>query len=462
MRKCILIAIITLMAHVLFGQSIESDGLTVELKKYSETETEFATLGKQSIIVGVFSVLKENKTMVTYSYVAPIIKGRVSHVTVLERSGEKILPRVHYLEEEKSFTYNEGTENEGKEKALKSDSTQEIVLSGLMVWAKLKYSKELTPDEKFKVLVNQGVTLTDEGKYEEAVARYLEALTIDKNSVLVNYELSATYMYMGNYKGAIKYSRKVIDQHQEYEELAYVVLGSSLDLSGSPRKAIKAYEKGLVQFSGSNLLNYNLGLTAYNSNDYETAEKAAINAILAKPDHGSSHILLSAIMNAKGYKIKSILPLYYFLMIEPNSDRSAIQYQLLLKKLASNVVKKDEKNINIIMPSLNSGDPSLRTTELILSLNSAARFTTENKDKTDLEYFAETTQLLFGNLIEHKDKINGFWWDFYITTFNSLVETENVEAFCYYIAQTSENEEVKEFITNNPDKISKLEAWFKD
>ena len=84
-------------------------------------------------------------------------------------------------------------------------------------------------EDKVKELVQQGVDLHDLGKYNEAIAKYKAALDIDSKSNDANYEISYTYMTIGDYDNAIKYSSKVIKQNTTSQPEAYVVLGSSYD-----------------------------------------------------------------------------------------------------------------------------------------------------------------------------------------------------------------------------------------
>ncbi len=317
----------------------------------------------------------------------------------------------------------------------------------------------LAQENKVQELVAQGIELHDQGKYDEAVATYKAALNIDKNSTLANYELSYTSMVTENYEDGVKYSKKVIEQNAGNQHEAYIILGSCLDMLGKPEKAIKIYEEGLKKYPNSNLLNYNLALTSYNQKDYDVAEKAAINAILAKPTHGSSHIVLAAIEKAKGQRVKSLLSTYYFLMLEPNSNRSGINYSSLRNQLAQGVEKKDEKNIDVNVSLNSSNNNEFGPAEMMVSLLAASQLTEENKNKNDMQLFAETTNNFFSVLGELKKKNKGFWWDFYVTKFYDLVQTKNDKAFSYYISQSGDSDTVNKWITDNSSKVQEFIDW---
>ena len=138
-KKIVLIAFVSLITNFTFGQKIESDGFSVEYKKYEITEQEVPMFGKQKMIMGTFVIKKEGKKIATHDFLIPIMEGEISHIAVLDDKGKKIFPRLHYIVEEKAYTYNEGSANEGKETAIKTGDQKEIVLSGLLIWAKLTY-----------------------------------------------------------------------------------------------------------------------------------------------------------------------------------------------------------------------------------------------------------------------------------------------------------------------------------
>ena len=61
-------------------------------------------------------------------------------------------------------------------------------------------------DPRVEELIKEGVELHDEGEYEEAIDRYLEALQLDSTSVLANYELSLSYLALRDFENALEYS----------------------------------------------------------------------------------------------------------------------------------------------------------------------------------------------------------------------------------------------------------------
>lgn len=311
----------------------------------------------------------------------------------------------------------------------------------------------------FDDFMKQGVRFHDEGKYDEAIEMYKKALELDPTSTVTNYEISLTYFTKQDWAQAIVYGKNVINLNSGNRLEAFVVLGSSYDMLGDTKHAISTYVKGLKEFPQNHLLNYNLALTYYNSGNQEKAETAVMKAITLKPTHGSSHLLLSAIMNKKGSRVQSLLPLYYFLLIEPMSKRSNQNYQTLKSKLGYGVEQKDEKNINVNLLMSKGTNSEFGAAEMMISLTAASKYLEENKGKSEMELFTETNKNVFTILGELKGKNKGFWWDFYVTSFYDLVHSDNVEAFSYYISQSEESDLIAKWMTDHPAKIQSLTNW---
>ncbi|MEI6089733.1 MAG: tetratricopeptide repeat protein [bacterium] len=314
-------------------------------------------------------------------------------------------------------------------------------------------------DSKVEELVSEGTALHDQGKYDEAIAKYKAALEINNNSPLANYEMSYSCYSAQRYDEAVDFSEKVIDLESGFLHEAYIVLGSSYDMLGKQRKAIKAYKKALKIFPKSNMLNYNLALTLFNKEDYEEAEEAATNAILANPYHASSHFLLGSIKTQIGERVKALLPLYYYLILEPDKPRSKLAYRTINQLLGSGTRESDGNTIQAIIPGYAKTDDSFLSVEMFLALSSASKFLKKDEPTNEMEEFIKTNRMLF-DVVERTGKAEkGSVWDFYILKFRDLLKTENADAFSYFISISTYPDVVTKWFSENPDKLEKLKNW---
>lgn len=248
----------------------------------------------------------------------------------------------------------------------------------------------------------------------------------------------------------------VFAQNNNIDEI--ITRGLVLAEKGKYSEAIKVYEKGLKQEPTNSLLNFNLADALYKTRNYQKAEKAIMNAIIENPEQGSNHLLLSSIMQSKGQRAKSIMSLYYFLLLEPNSIRSENYYNQLIALLNQGVIWETDKKINIKMP-VSISDVDFGSADMLISLLAASKYYNENRDKSDLEYFVITNNGFFAILQDLKKEKKGFWWDIYVSKFCNMMESENCEAFSYYISQSGNSSAFDKWKNANSEKNLKFNEW---
>ena len=309
--------------------------------------------------------------------------------------------------------------------------------------------------QEIENIVSEGIKFHDKREYQKAIEIYQKALNIDPNSSLVNYEISLSYFSCKDYKNAEIYSKKVIDLEKNHLLSAYVAYGNALDMQGKTKKAIKAYEKAMKDFDNY-LLYYNHAITCLYSGNIDKAYESALKAITNNSSHASSHIVLSKIMEKKGSRIKAMLPLYFFLLLEPDSHRAGIEYNTLRSYIDHGVSQTSAKDINVAIPMDN--DPSFGAAEMMISLSKASNSLEENKGKPDLELFSENNESLFKILGELKKDNSGFWWDFYVPLFYEMANSNLTKPFTYYIS-LSKGEDVNKWIEENNVEFEKFSNW---
>jgi tetratricopeptide (TPR) repeat protein len=311
-------------------------------------------------------------------------------------------------------------------------------------------------------LVKTGIALHDEGKYEQAIKTYEQALAIEANSALVNYEISLSYMSLKDYENALKYSSKVIDLDKEHLLAAYIVKGSSLDYLGRTEESIKLFEKGIKRFGDHHLLYYNLGYNHFQVKNYGKAESAFIKAIETNSSHASSHLLLGYVMEAQKKKVQSILALHHFLLLEPGSERAKGAYKLLIEQFSGNVQHdKDKPNqINIFISA--EPDSEFGAAEMMLSMLEASKSVEENKGKSESELYKANTESFFKILGELKKKKNkGIFWELYVPFFYKIAKSPHMDTYCYYVSQSSKEESVN-WLKANKGKVEGFANWVND
>ena len=315
-------------------------------------------------------------------------------------------------------------------------------------------------------LIKAGVELHDQGDYDGAVNRYTEVLKENPNNVLALYEASYSYWAKKNYQKCIEVASKAAKYKSELLELAYIQLGTCFDDSGDSQHAIENYKFGIQLVPSSSLLHYNLAITYHRVEQLADAKMAVKKAVVLNPNHPGSQLLLSRVFSQGSYKIPSLLAALRFLILEANSQRSAVALQLVKKQLRSGVSPgKDGNNINIFLDTGQKKDEGdFQSVDLFMSLMQAANFTEKNKNKTEIQLLVENLNSLCSVLSESSRKADRseFTWKYYVPYFIELKQQGHTEAFVYYINQQSSIAEVNDWLEHNKNKVANFLTWSRD
>lgn len=298
--------------------------------------------------------------------------------------------------------------------------------------------------------ITEGIKMHDKGDYEGAIELFKKALQSDKNSIQACYELASSYLAYKDYPNTIKYADKVIARNKDYVDQAYILKGSALDLSGKPLEAISTYKLALKKYSKNQSLYYNLALTYFSLKQYKDADDALLKSLKLNQLHASSHFLLGLSMARQGKRVKSMLALYNFLLLEPKSKRSLTAFQTL---------QDQWKNAGNKTSTPNKEEDEFSTATAMLDVLQSSAGNEANKNKSGYIFFAENTNTIFTILGEAKKDQKGFWWNFYVDYFYTLAGNHHTEALCYYITQ-SIDKAYDEWLKDNLKKMEALSEWY--
>ncbi len=329
----------------------------------------------------------------------------------------------------------------------------------MILWV---FSTQLPAQSKLEEIVREGISHHDNGDYDQAIDTYKKALELDYKSTLVNYEIALSYFSKGDYQKAIEHSDVVLKQKGEHMLHAYMTKGSALDILGKTKESIKLFEKAIKETGGHYLLYYNLAVNYYKINNLENAEEHLIHAIDFNPNHSSSHLMLANIHNRLGNTVQTLLAAHFFLLIEPNSQRSPEAYQMLMEKFGGNVTKdsKDPNQINISISA--KSDSEFSAVELMISMLEASKATESNKGKSDNEWFVDNTKSFFKILGEMSEgKPQNIWWNVYTPFFYEIAKSPHLEAYCHYISQSG-NESSRKWLDEHENKLTKFSNWMQE
>lgn len=319
-------------------------------------------------------------------------------------------------------------------------------------------------------LVRAGVALYDEGKYDQAVAKYQQALAAAPGNAPAQAELAMTYFALTRYADAVALCQQILRAHPEADPVVYVTYGNSLDATQRPTEALAAYRDGLTRYPDAFILYFNQGVTLAGQGQAAAAVASFQRAVALNPRHASSHMLLGSTQLQLGQRVLGLLALARFLVLEPNSPRAAARRAQLDAAMLKGVSQQNEHNItvNIAAESLKKkkgkqAADDFGPEEMFLSLAGALTFDEKNKDKTPLEKFIDQFSSLCQVMGEQGTKAGaGFTRTYYVPYFVEMQKKGFVPAFAY-LAHSSQADAptVQQWLAAHPTEVQVFQEWSK-
>ena len=315
-------------------------------------------------------------------------------------------------------------------------------------------------------LVGEGVALQDRGEVDSAMAKYTEALAMDKDNLLALSEIAYSYLAIEKYNDAVDYCKRAIKKHPDDHMLksAYVCYGNALDALGKTPKSIDIYDEGIQLFPEYYQLYYNRGISQNKLNKTKEALMSFQQSVVLNPAHASSHNAIGHLL-FNNNNIPALLAFCRFLILEPNSRRSAGNLNNVKKITGEHVTKTDENNITIhVSPEMLDAKPgekknSFSSAELILTLNSALDNDSSNINQTDVEKFIRKFSSLCAYLKETEKDNYGFYWDYYVPYFTELNDKGYIKTLGYIIFTSSGDTEITKWQDDHKDEIDDFYKW---
>lgn len=147
---------------------------------------------------------------------------------------------------------------------------------------------------KAQKLYEEGVSATKLKKFDEAVRKYEEALTLNSEMPETLHEIGYALYRLNKYKDSILFLQKAIKLNTQNAE-TYRVLGLALAASGRWEDATQSFQQAISVQPKYPLPYYNLGLSYKKILKYEEAKEALEKAILYDVNFSAAHYELGLI-----------------------------------------------------------------------------------------------------------------------------------------------------------------------
>lgn len=322
-----------------------------------------------------------------------------------------------------------------------------ITIILLFSYSTISYSQP-TSDK----LIRKGVSLHDKGRYQDAISYYQQALKSNPSSMSATYEMALSYLHLKDYDSALKNSTKVINAN--FKPLlvdAYCVKSTALSDMGKIDQSIKLLNEALERCGDEYLLHYNLGLSYFKAKNLKLSIYHLQKAIEIDTTHPSAFLLYAYVLSDSDRWIQSFLSFHFFLLLEPNTDRSkdafGEMYDIITQKIPNNSPKltsEDGIDRQKIYDQLRTMQPKVED------------------QRFQYAYFEQASRTIFFTLSQmQEDTRKGMLWDFYVPIYSEILESGYFDTYCRYVS-VSYFPVSLEWWNNNTSKVDGFISWFED
>jgi tetratricopeptide (TPR) repeat protein len=295
-------------------------------------------------------------------------------------------------------------------------------------------------------LIKQGISLNNQKKYTEASDSYKAALALEPDNVQANYQMAFTLFSAGKNAEALPFIEKATKgTNTKFTAAAYSLMGSIYQGTGQLLNAVAAYQNAIKADVSNQRIYYNLGIAYFKNKQYDDAQTTFEQAIkIDANDAGSVRMYaLSAFHQNK--RADAILGFCRFLLLEPNSSRSAEAFGNLENMLQGGRLKPEpayKPSATVLAAAVWQNE----TVKKALSLLTARRYA------STVDLLAAQLTAIFKAASADRRVLN--------TYFAQLAFTDNMPAFARHISQNTKPESAK-WLKDNPEKVAGLVDWLK-
>ncbi len=325
-----------------------------------------------------------------------------------------------------------------------------IILCLFLFSQKLIAQNSETDSTSSHLQIEKGITLFDEGKYDEALAIFNNVSKCDPNYWWACYETALVYYNQDKLEASLAKIRESEDlDPQNVETIA--LIGSILDDMGRTSEAIVYLNDALKIRPYNRLLLYNLAACYLNSKEYGKAEEIAIRNIRVNPYHKSSHLLLAKVNFYMGRVAQSYLAYNMAILMNPQ-----VSYITEFENAITGKLDSLCHPYNYPYPE---GVDHRNWDECTWFLKSEMAFNKDFEYDYKINYLTTRQSLMLLSKLNYSSSDTSIYSQFYARLFSELLKQNYFETFLFYSYKNTNNEIVKDWFEKNSAKNDDFVKW---
>lgn len=171
-------------------------------------------------------------------------------------------------------------------------------LTSILLFTSAAFAQDELKDSK--VLINKGVELFDENKFDEALTYFLQVHEGDTNYAITNYELALTYLADSSFEQAKQMALAGMKLPDANKKQLLFLLAHAYDYLGKADSAIYLYDSIARTYPTENRAYYEKSVVYYQKEDFDKAIPLLQQALMINPYHYRSHAVLGSIYMQQG------------------------------------------------------------------------------------------------------------------------------------------------------------------